>query len=124
MEIIMDGEKYISLDEVEKKVGFKVTKIGIKINRGEFPAPRKIEVTNFWKVSDIEKYIEDEAKRIKYISLVDVERKVGLKRDRISQLMREGKFPLPFKLDPKAFWRISDIDEYIKNYGGEEVNKK
>ena len=48
------------------------------------------------------------------ISRTAVEKWVGLTRSSIYVGMREGRFPLPLKVGPKAVrWRSSDIEAWI-----------
>ena len=45
-----------------------------------------------------------------------VERKIGLSRSSIYQMMSDGTFPLPIKLGKRAVgWAQSDIDEWLSN---------
>jgi len=51
----------------------------------------------------------------KLIRLKDVEKAVGLKKSFIYQMVKEGKFPQPFKLGPRAVaWRRDEIDGWIE----------
>ncbi len=44
----------------------------------------------------------------------DVEAKVGLGRSSIYRQMREGRFPLPLKVGPRAVrWSASEIDAWL-----------
>lgn len=44
----------------------------------------------------------------------DLENTVGLKRARIYELMRDGRFPLPVRIADRAVaWRESDIAAWI-----------
>jgi len=46
----------------------------------------------------------------------DLENTVGLKRARIYELMRVGRFPLPLRIGDRAVaWRESDIAEWINS---------
>ena len=44
----------------------------------------------------------------------DVEARTGLSATTIYRMMREGKFPLPLKISPKAVrWPASEIDAWL-----------
>jgi len=52
---------------------------------------------------------------IKLLRLPQVEEKIGLKRSQIYLLMKEGRFPKPLQLGPRAVaWRLDEIDEWIE----------
>jgi prophage regulatory protein len=51
---------------------------------------------------------------LRLLRLPQVETKIGLKRSRIYSLMKEGRFPKPFRLGPRSVaWRTDDLDEWI-----------
>ena len=48
------------------------------------------------------------------LTRADVEHRVGLKRSAIYRLMREGQFPVPLKIGPRAVrWPSSEIEEWL-----------
>jgi predicted DNA-binding transcriptional regulator AlpA len=50
-----------------------------------------------------------------YISVEEVERLVKQKSSTIDVKVRYGEFPKPIKLPVVKFWKLSDIEEYLKN---------
>ncbi len=52
---------------------------------------------------------------LKLLRLPQVEEKISLKKSRIYLLMKEGRFPKPFRLGPRSVaWRKDEIDDWIK----------
>jgi prophage regulatory protein len=52
---------------------------------------------------------------VRTIRLPDVETKIGLKKSTIYALVRQGDFPLPIKLGPRASaWVESQIDDWLR----------
>lgn len=62
MQINIDGERYISVGEVEQLVGQKSSTIDVKVRYGAFPKPIKLPVVKFWKLSEIESYLSKSGK--------------------------------------------------------------
>jgi predicted DNA-binding transcriptional regulator AlpA len=58
MEIIFDGEKYISIDEVLRMLKIKEYKLYKLIDSNEISKPLKPDPRAYWKRSDIEEYME------------------------------------------------------------------
>jgi predicted DNA-binding transcriptional regulator AlpA len=58
MEFILENEEYLTLDEVEKLVDLKQTSIYTLVRFGSFPKPRKLEIRQAWKRSEIDLYLE------------------------------------------------------------------
>ena len=58
MEIIFGGEKYISIDEVLRILGIKEYKLYELMDRNEISKPLKPDPRAFWKLSEIEEYME------------------------------------------------------------------
>jgi predicted DNA-binding transcriptional regulator AlpA len=58
MEFILNDEKYVTLDDVEKLVDMKETSIYNRVRFGHFPKPLKIKIGMAWKKSDIDAYIK------------------------------------------------------------------
>jgi predicted DNA-binding transcriptional regulator AlpA len=58
MEIEINNELYISMDDVLEKVGFKEYRLYEEIRCGRIPRPYKSAPKSFWKVKDIEEYLE------------------------------------------------------------------
>jgi predicted DNA-binding transcriptional regulator AlpA len=65
MEIVIDGEGYISTDEVLKILGIKEYKLQEKIRNKEISPPLKPSPRAFWKRSEIEEYKEKSIKEHK-----------------------------------------------------------
>jgi predicted DNA-binding transcriptional regulator AlpA len=55
MSMIIDGEKYLLLDEVLKKIEMSQSLLYIKMKYDRFPKPLKPRV---WKESEIDEYLE------------------------------------------------------------------
>ena len=51
--------KFLRLKEVEKKVGWKKTKIYAMIKESAFPAPKKFNRSSCWLSSEIEEWIKN-----------------------------------------------------------------
>ncbi len=51
--------KFLRLKEVEKKVGWKKTKIYAMIKENTFPAPKKFNRSSRWLSSEIEEWIKN-----------------------------------------------------------------
>lgn len=62
MKILIDNEEYLNIDDVEKLVGQKSTTIDVKVRYGVFPSPIKLPTLKFWKLSEIEEYLENTRK--------------------------------------------------------------
>ncbi|WP_347275779.1 AlpA family phage regulatory protein [Candidatus Kuenenia sp.] len=53
----LPSEKLLSLDEVERRVGFKSSFIYKQIKNKAFPPPVKIGVSSRWRESDVDSWI-------------------------------------------------------------------
>lgn len=54
------------------------------------------------------------ASQDRLLTLKDVQDKCRICRSTIYSLMREGRFPLPIRVGPRAVrWKESEIDEYL-----------
>jgi predicted DNA-binding transcriptional regulator AlpA len=62
MKFLVEDESYITLEDVEKRVGLKEASIGTLVRFGHFPQPIKFEIRRAWKESEIEEYIEKNRK--------------------------------------------------------------
>lgn len=62
VEIIFNGEKYISIDEVLEKLEIREYKLYRLVNNNEIPKPMKPDPRAFWKKSDIEAYLKKTGK--------------------------------------------------------------
>ena len=57
----------------------------------------------------------NQCSHIKLLRLPQVQEKVGLKRSHIYLLMKQGRFPKPLQLGPRAVaWRLDELDEWIE----------
>jgi predicted DNA-binding transcriptional regulator AlpA len=62
MDIIIDGEKYLNLEEILKITGIKQTELYGRMKYGDFPKPEYKKIRALWKKSVIEEYIESKRK--------------------------------------------------------------
>ncbi|MDR2157706.1 MAG: AlpA family phage regulatory protein [Holosporaceae bacterium] len=62
MKFFVDNENYVTLEDVEKLVGLKESSIYMRVRFGHFPEPRKFEIRQAWKLSEIEEYIQNNKK--------------------------------------------------------------
>jgi len=54
----MREERFLTIREVSHKVGFKTTTIYKYIKMGIFPKPVKIEKNSRWRLTEIEKWMQ------------------------------------------------------------------
>lgn len=62
MKIIIDGEEYITQDEVEKMIGAKRTTLATYVKYGTIPSPIKLSFRRLWKKHEIEEYLQETLK--------------------------------------------------------------
>jgi predicted DNA-binding transcriptional regulator AlpA len=53
--VIVEGEKYLFLDELLKKIEISQSLLYVKMKYGNFPKPTKLRI---WKESEIDEYLE------------------------------------------------------------------
>jgi predicted DNA-binding transcriptional regulator AlpA len=58
MRFTVEGQEYLTLDEVEELVGMKQTSIHTRVRFGHFPKPIKLEIRMAWKKSEIDEYLD------------------------------------------------------------------
>lgn len=58
MKIEIDGERYITQREIEKKIKLKQTAMNTLVRFGLFPKPLKLEIRKLWKLTDVEEYLK------------------------------------------------------------------
>lgn len=63
MILYIKGEKYLSVDEVEKLVGYKKSTINVKVQYNAFPKPQQLHFQRLWKRSEIESYLKTHKKK-------------------------------------------------------------
>ena len=57
MQFVIDGEEYLTQDDLERLLNVKQTTINTLVRFGHMPAPLKLEVRKLWKRSEIEDYL-------------------------------------------------------------------
>lgn len=60
-DIMQKEERLLKFDEVSKLVSFKRTKIYKMIGLDKFPKPVKIGASSRWRLSEIQKWIENQS---------------------------------------------------------------
>ena len=58
MKIVIDGNNYIDLPEVARKLGIAESTLKVQVRAKEVPAPTKLKTYTFWKEKEIEAYLE------------------------------------------------------------------
>ncbi|GAB4211812.1 MAG: hypothetical protein OHK0012_04950 [Synechococcales cyanobacterium] len=58
------------------------------------------------------------------LRLPEVKRLTGLSRSRIYRLIAGGQFPSPCKVGRSSLWKLSEINEFVRDPGGYTQTKK
>jgi len=48
-------------------------------------------------------------------NIKELQRVVGIGRNKIYELIRQGKFPKPIKIGTKSLWKKSDVEKWVKS---------
>lgn len=57
-----------------------------------------------------------------YISADNVMRLVGCRLSKLGRMVRANQFPKPMKLDIVNWWKKSEVEEYLRQKGGQTDN--
>ena len=52
----------------------------------------------------------------KYISLDEVLNKLQIKEYKLYEKIKNNEISAPFKPDPRAFWKKSDVENYLEDH--------
>ena len=48
-------------------------------------------------------------------NIKELQRVVGIGRNKIYELIRQDKFPKPIKIGTKSLWKKSDVEKWVKS---------
>lgn len=58
MNVVIDNEEFIDSEEVASRLKIALSTLKVKVRANEVPLPIKLKTYTFWRLSEIEEYLE------------------------------------------------------------------